>query len=54
MKKNTVILIFIFTPLLSQFTLLEEAGYVLAMEAKFETMSYLSMQDEYYGHYAIG
>ena len=33
---------------------MEEAGYVLAMEATFATMSYLSMQDEYYGHYAIG
>ena len=38
----------------SQSTILEEAGYILAMEATFAAMSLASTQDDYYGYYAVG
>lgn len=38
----------------SQSTILEEVGYILAMEATFVAMSLASTQDDYYGHYVVG
>ncbi len=41
-------------PLFAQSSLVEEAGYIMAMETTFLAMSYLSTQDQYYGHFAVG
>tara|TARA_B100000315_G_C14595953_1_gene599325 strand:+ start:8235 stop:8624 length:390 start_codon:yes stop_codon:yes gene_type:complete len=50
MKKLLLILVFLFSAqTFAQSTVLEEMGYVLAMEIVFGGMSYLATQEQWYG-----